>query len=102
MRRKLAAAERELRTLSRRDVDAEVAWTWAARSAARRRRHARLGLEEDLLAADDARGEALEHAAKAEDGGATVAAVERWLDAEAGRSARGRRPGGRGRAILPA
>lgn len=82
----LAAAAREAATKTPERVNLETAATWAARAVAWRARaeRAEAGSEEACeawRAYDDARHEALEHAALAGDGGASVAAVEAAIEA---------------------
>lgn len=98
IRLSLAAATREAAAKTPEQVNLETAATWAARAVARRAEaeRARPGSAEACdawRAYDDARHEALEHAALAGDGGASVAAVEAAIEEcfPKTRRARGRR-----------
>ena len=83
----LTAAAREIATKSLRQIHVETAKTWADRALVYRRKAERAdknGLSEVACKHwrnfDDARHEALEHAALAEDEGKTVGRIERRID----------------------
>lgn len=73
------SARHEVRTKSPRRIDRETANTWAARAAAAYIECAEGGGVRWLLRAADYESEALEHAARAQDGGKTLRRVTKKI-----------------------
>lgn len=76
-----ADADREIASKTLTQIHVETADTWAKRAVAYRKAAERGGASNSFLwqGFDDARHEALEHAALAEDGGKTVKRIELFM-----------------------
>ena len=86
----LRAAAEEVQTKSSAEIDRDTARKWADRAIASYGLYGQTGELDRLLAAEDHKHEALEHAAQVGDRGKFVGEIEREIG-EAARAARGSR-----------